>query len=157
MLVAQLYTILCNPMDCSPPGFSVHGILQARTLEWVVMPSSRRSSFPTQGWNPSCRWILYHLSHQGSPGWFRRCRHRRGRGGGGLSWRHAAGRKRGDTESHLDRCRGLWRGWGGRKGRPYACVTREAGRGGEQVGGRGREDLLTLTASCWLRVPTPAV
>ena len=35
---------LCNPMGCSPPGFSVHGILQARILEWVVMPSSRGSS-----------------------------------------------------------------------------------------------------------------
>ena len=32
---------LCNPMDCSPPGTSVHGILQARILEWVSMPSSR--------------------------------------------------------------------------------------------------------------------
>ena len=32
---------LCNPMDCSPPGSSVHGILQARKLEWVAMPSSR--------------------------------------------------------------------------------------------------------------------
>ena len=31
---------LCSPMDCSPPGFSVHGILQARLLEWVTMPSS---------------------------------------------------------------------------------------------------------------------
>ena len=31
---------LCNPMDCNPPGSSVHGILQARILEWVVMPSS---------------------------------------------------------------------------------------------------------------------
>ena len=35
---------LCNPMDCSPPGSSVHGILQARILEWVAMPSSRGSS-----------------------------------------------------------------------------------------------------------------
>ena len=32
---------LGNPMDCSPPGSSVHGILQARMLEWVAMPSSR--------------------------------------------------------------------------------------------------------------------
>ena len=32
---------LCDPMDCSPPGFSVRGILQARRLEWVTMPSSR--------------------------------------------------------------------------------------------------------------------
>ena len=30
----------CDPMNCSPPGFLVHGILQARTLEWVAMPSS---------------------------------------------------------------------------------------------------------------------
>ena len=35
---------LCNPMDCSPPGSSVHGILRARILEWVVMPFSRGSS-----------------------------------------------------------------------------------------------------------------
>ena len=35
---------LCDPMDCSLPGFSVHGILQARTLEWVAISSSRRSS-----------------------------------------------------------------------------------------------------------------
>ena len=37
----QLCTSLCDPMDCSPPGSSVHGILQARILEWVAMPSSR--------------------------------------------------------------------------------------------------------------------
>ena len=37
---------LCDPMDCSPPCSSVHEILQARILEWVVMPSSRRSSNP---------------------------------------------------------------------------------------------------------------
>ena len=37
---------LCDPMDCSPPGSSVHGTLQARLLEWVAMPSSRGSSWP---------------------------------------------------------------------------------------------------------------
>ena len=37
---------LCNPMDCSPPASSVHGILQARTLEWVVISFSRGSSWP---------------------------------------------------------------------------------------------------------------
>ena len=37
---------LCDPMDCSPSRFSVHGILQARILEWVAMPSSRGSSPP---------------------------------------------------------------------------------------------------------------
>ena len=35
---------LCNPVDCSPPGSSVHGILQARILEWVAISSSRGSS-----------------------------------------------------------------------------------------------------------------
>ena len=42
--VAQSCLNLGDPMDCSPPGSSVHGILQARTLEWVAMPSSRGSS-----------------------------------------------------------------------------------------------------------------
>ena len=36
--------ILCDPTDCSPPGSSVRGILQARILEWVAMPSSRELS-----------------------------------------------------------------------------------------------------------------
>ena len=40
-LVAQLCPTLCDPMDCSPPGSSVHGILQARILDWVAIPSSR--------------------------------------------------------------------------------------------------------------------
>ena len=44
--VAQSCPTLCDPMDCSPPGSSVHGLLQARTLEWVAMPSSRGSSRP---------------------------------------------------------------------------------------------------------------
>ena len=41
VLVAQSYLILCDPMDCSPPGFSVHGILQARILVWVAILFSR--------------------------------------------------------------------------------------------------------------------
>ena len=40
----QSYPTLCNPMDYSPPDSSVHGILQARILEWVAMPFSRGSS-----------------------------------------------------------------------------------------------------------------
>ena len=40
----KLCPTLCNPMDCSPPGPSVHGIFQARILKWVAMPSSRGSS-----------------------------------------------------------------------------------------------------------------
>ena len=45
---------LCSPMDCSPPGSSVHGILQARILEWVAMPSSRRSFQPRDWTCVSC-------------------------------------------------------------------------------------------------------
>ena len=45
-LVAQSCPTLCDPMDCSPPGSSIHGILQARILEQVTMPSSRASSQP---------------------------------------------------------------------------------------------------------------
>ena len=61
---AQMRLTLCDPMDCSPPGSSVHGTFQARTLEWVVMPSSR-GIFPAQGLNLHLfhllhgRWILY--------------------------------------------------------------------------------------------------
>ena len=36
-LDAKLYPTICDPMDCSPPGFSVHGISQARILEWVAV------------------------------------------------------------------------------------------------------------------------
>ena len=43
---AQLCPTLCDPMDCNPPGSSVHGILRARILQWVAMPSSRGSSQP---------------------------------------------------------------------------------------------------------------
>ena len=42
---------LCDPMDCSPPRSSVHGILQARILEWVPVPSSRASLQPRDGTN----------------------------------------------------------------------------------------------------------
>ena len=46
VLVAQSCLILCNPMNCSPPGSSVPGIIQARILEWVTIPFSRGSSQP---------------------------------------------------------------------------------------------------------------
>ena len=56
VLVAQSCPTVCYPIDCSPPGSSVHGILQARILEWVTMPSSRGSSLPiATEWTPvSC-------------------------------------------------------------------------------------------------------
>ena len=49
---------LFDPMDCSPPGSSVHGILQARTLEWVAISYSR-GIFPTQGSNPCLLYLLH--------------------------------------------------------------------------------------------------
>ena len=69
--VAKLRLTLCDPMDCSPPGSSVHEISQARILEWVVISFSRESSQPR---DQTCvsyvSWIAGRfftpLSHQGS-------------------------------------------------------------------------------------------
>ena len=47
VLVTQSCLTLCSPTDCGPPGSSVHGILQARILEWVATPFSRGSSRPS--------------------------------------------------------------------------------------------------------------
>ena len=70
--VTQSCLPLCDPMD-----YTIHGILQARILEWVPFPNTGVGSlsllqgiFPTQGSNPGlshCRRILYQLSHKGSP------------------------------------------------------------------------------------------
>ena len=50
-LAIQSCLTLCDPMDCSPPGSSVHGILQARILEWIAIPLSRETYQPTdQTW-----------------------------------------------------------------------------------------------------------
>ena len=54
MFIAQSCLTLCNPMDCSPPGSSVHGILQARILEWVAIPFSRGSSQARDQTQVSC-------------------------------------------------------------------------------------------------------
>ena len=63
---------LWKPMDYSPPGSSVHGIVQVRILEWVAMPSSRGSSRPRDQTHVClhilhCRWLLYSLSSLGYP------------------------------------------------------------------------------------------
>ena len=65
VLVAQLCLTLCDLIDCSLPGSSVHGILQERKLEWVAIPFYRGSSRPRNRTRVSCmcRQILYHLSH----------------------------------------------------------------------------------------------
>ena len=72
MLVTQSCPTLDQPMDCSPPGSSDHGILRARILEWVAISFSR-GIFPTQGSNLGLLYswqILYYLNYQGSlRGW----------------------------------------------------------------------------------------
>ena len=63
--VAQSCPTLCDPVDCSPPGSSVHGITQARILEWAAISCSRESFWPRDQTHISCisctgRQILYH-------------------------------------------------------------------------------------------------
>ena len=68
---AKSLQTLCSPMDYSPSGSSVHGILQARILEWVALPSSRGSSWlkiePTSPSIPALQADSLPLSHGGSP------------------------------------------------------------------------------------------
>ena len=66
--IAQSCPTFCNPVDCRPPGSSVHGISQARTLEWVAISFSRGSSWPRDWTQASCigRWI-FTTEHQRSP------------------------------------------------------------------------------------------
>ena len=65
--VVQLCLTLCDPVDCRPPGSSVHGIFQARILEWVAISYPRGSSRPRDQTRISCvscigKWILYHCT-----------------------------------------------------------------------------------------------
>ena len=73
---AQSCTTPCNPLDCSPPGSSIHGILQARLLEWVAMPSSRGSSQARDRTRVSCiaggfftRWAIRDAPRKTLPPW----------------------------------------------------------------------------------------
>ena len=66
--VIQLHPVLCDPMDCSLPSSSVHGIFQARILEWVATPSP--GDLPNPGIEPVAPvWPAdsLPLSHLGSP------------------------------------------------------------------------------------------
>ena len=68
-LIAQLCLTLCNPMDCSLPGSSVHGDSLGKNTE-VSCHALLQGIFLSQGSNsglPHCGQIHYHLSHQGSP------------------------------------------------------------------------------------------
>ena len=63
MLSLQTCLTLCGPMDCGPPGSFVHGILQAKILEWVAILSRRGSSRPRDGTQVSYtsfngRWVF---------------------------------------------------------------------------------------------------
>ena len=71
-LCVQLCLTLCDPVDCSPLGGSVHGIFQARILEWVAISSSRVSFWLWDGTCISCvsctgRQILYHCAIRDAP------------------------------------------------------------------------------------------
>ena len=68
-LVVQSCPTLCDPIDCSPPGYSVQGHSPGKNTR-VGCHALLQGIFPTQGSNPGlphCRQILYHLSHQASP------------------------------------------------------------------------------------------
>ena len=69
----QLCPVICNPMDCSPPGSSVHGILQARILEWVAISFSKGSSQPRDRTQVSCtagRFFTICATREAPPGSF---------------------------------------------------------------------------------------
>ena len=71
-LVTQACLNLCDPMDCSPLGFSVHGILQVRIWKWVAISFSRECSWP-RDWTPvSCigRQILYYWASREVQQWY---------------------------------------------------------------------------------------
>ena len=68
-LVVQSCLTLCDPMDCTPPGTSVHGASPSKNTG-MGCHTLLQGIFPTHGLNPGlphCRWIFYCLSYQGSP------------------------------------------------------------------------------------------
>ena len=66
--VSQSCLTLCNPMDCGPPGSSIHGVLQARRPEWLPFPPPVDLPDPgMEPWFPALQTDSLALSHQGSP------------------------------------------------------------------------------------------
>ena len=72
VLIAQSCLTLCSPTDCSSPGSSVHGILQAGTLEWVAVPFSRGSS-PPKDWTQVSRTAGRFFTVWATCGTFQQC------------------------------------------------------------------------------------
>ena len=76
LLLTRSCRTLCDPKDCGPPGSPVHGILQARILEWVAIPSSRRSFQPRDRTRISCSaGRFFHAEPLGAPtgNWIQYC------------------------------------------------------------------------------------
>ena len=68
LLCCLVFSLSCDPMDCSPPGSSVPGLSQARILKWVVFPCLGESSLPViEPASPALQANSLLLSHQGSP------------------------------------------------------------------------------------------
>ena len=70
MLIVQSCPTLCNPMDYSLPGSSVHGILQAKILQWLAIPFSRGSSRCRDGTQVSCvagRFFIIWVTREAQP------------------------------------------------------------------------------------------
>ena len=66
--VAQSCPTLCDPTDCSPPGFSVHGIFQTRVLEWIAIPFPEELPNPgIEPWCPESQAGSLPFELQGSP------------------------------------------------------------------------------------------
>ena len=68
-LITQSCSTLCDPMECNLPGTSVHGDSSGKNTR-MGCHALLQGIFPIQGSNPGipyCRWIIYHLSYQGSP------------------------------------------------------------------------------------------
>ena len=69
----QSCSTLCDPLDCKLPGSSVHGILQARILEWIAMPSSRGSSQPRNLMSPALAAEFFTTAAKSLQSWLTLC------------------------------------------------------------------------------------
>ena len=105
LVFTQLCPTLCDPMDYSPPGSSIHGIFQARIQEWIAISFSRGSSQARDWTQVSCigRQILYHCAIRGVHGGKMKCRSQKLRVQKDMA-------PRWQPESRLHATRGQWPG-----------------------------------------------